>query len=58
MLISEVTANQLHNYVGLVKVVVPNGSANIRTIVQADGVAHARMLLQHLYGASNVLNVS
>ncbi len=58
MLTFEVTANQVNSYVGLVRVAVPNGSANIRTVVQADGVAHARMLLQHLYGASNVLNVS
>ena len=57
MLIAEVTTGQISSYVGVVRVSVPGGSANIRTVVQADGIAHARLLLQRLFGAGNVLSV-
>jgi len=58
MLITEITTGQLRAYTGIVRASVAGNSATIRTIVHAEGVAHARMLLQHLYGVSNVLNVS
>lgn len=57
MLIVEVTTGQLRTYTAMVRVSVAGSSASIRTLVQAQNIAHARMLLQHLYGVSNVLSV-
>jgi len=56
MRIAEVT-HPLHTYTAVVRLRVAGSSASIRTLVQADSVLQARMLLLHLYGQGNVLSV-
>ena len=57
MLIAEVTTGGLRVYTVIVRVNAAGSSASIRTLLHAEGIAHARMLAQHMYGVSNVLSV-
>lgn len=54
MRIAEVISS-LHTYTATVRVHVGGGALVLRTHVHADGIAHARALLVHLYGMGNVL---
>lgn len=47
--------SSLHTYTATVRVHVGGGALVLRTHVHADGIAHARALLVHLYGMGNVL---
>ena len=55
--IHEGSTGQLHTYIVIVRVTAAGSSASIRTLLHAEGIAHARMLAQHMYGVSNVLSV-
>jgi hypothetical protein len=50
-------SSDLHTYIATVRVVCGSSSLVVKTAVDAESQTHARMLLCHIYGASNVLSV-
>ena len=50
-------SSDLHTFIAKVRVVCGSTSLVVKTTVHAESQTHARMLLCHIYGASNVLSV-
>ena len=50
-------SSDLHTFIATVRVVCGSTSLVVKTTVHAESQTHARMLLCHIYGASNVLSV-
>ncbi len=50
-------SSDLHTFIATVRVVCDSTSLVVKTTVHAESQTHARMLLCHIYGASNVLSV-
>jgi len=50
-------SNNLHSYIATLRVMCGSGSMTVMTTVEAESQTHARALLCHLYGASNVISV-
>ncbi len=50
-------SSDLHTFIATVRVVCGSTSLVVKTTVHAESQTHARMLLCHIYGASNLLSV-
>lgn len=57
MKINEVTS-KLNTYIATVRIVLRDWSTTARTTITADTVQQAKLMLTHIYGASNVLNIT
>jgi hypothetical protein len=57
MKINEV-CSPLKCYLASVRVVRHGSSSTVRTTITADTVQKAKLMLTHIYGASNVLNIT
>ena len=57
MKINEVT-NPLKHYIATVRVVIIDTGSTARTTITADNQQQARLMLNRLYGAGNVLTIS
>ena len=51
-------SNGLQNYTATVRVVGNHGSSVVKTAIDAESQQQARVLLVHLYGEGNVLNIT